>query len=303
MITTLHRSTTRSRRTIQFDGILPASAVIVVGLCQAEWPVWCRMWGLAFTVFFTCKLLTWRRALAAGAPRRLARSINYLVAWPGMDAETFLSNRRPANLPTVGEWIQAAGKTALGCALFVFAATQLAHDAPTAAAWLAMVGLVLFLHCGTFHLAALVWQSDGIVAEPIMNRPFYAGSLADFWGRRWNRAFRELADAYVYRPLTKSVGPQVAFATVFLASGLVHELVITLPAGAGYGRPTLYFLLQAAGVFVSRSAIGRRLQLSRGVGARCLAALVIVAPLGLLCPQPFLMNVIIPFLHAIDNCL
>jgi alginate O-acetyltransferase complex protein AlgI len=259
---------------------------------------WIEMWLLAATIYFTFKLLTWRRAIVAGCTPTVGRSLAYLVAWPGMDAETFLSDARPTQRPMARVWAEAVFKSLLSLALIGGAAMLLIDSQPTLAAWTALVGIILLLHCGVFHLLALVWQSRGVRAVPIMDRPFYASSLGDFWGRRWNRAFRDLSDYYVYRPLLRRTSPAVALAAVFLASGVIHDLVITVPAGGGYGLPTLYFLLQAAAILLSRTPPGRRFRLHRGWQARLLAAVMLIAPLPLLCPQPFLDNVVLPMLAA-----
>ncbi|MGC3967939.1 MAG: membrane bound O-acyl transferase family-domain-containing protein [Pirellulales bacterium] len=269
---------------------------LLTAIAFVELPAWIRMWLLAATIFFAFKLLTWRRAIVAGQVPALGRSLAYLLAWPGMDAEMFLSDEKPPSSPTVSRWCEAIFKTSLGLGLVGVAATVLRDSHPTLAAWTALVGLIFLLHCGLFHVLALVWQSRGVTAVPIMDRPFLATSLADFWSRRWNTAFHQLADYYVYRPLLKRTSPGVAIAIVFLASGVIHDLVITVPAGGGYGLPTLYFLLQAAAILLARSAIGRRMRWHRGWRARLSAAVVLIAPLPLLCPQPFREHVVLPML-------
>ena len=69
-------------------------------------------------------------------------------------------------------------------------------------------------------------------------------------GRRWNGAFNQLVFEIVFRPVARSTGPILGTIIAFLASGLIHELVISLPARADYGLPTAYFLLQGCGVLV-----------------------------------------------------
>ncbi len=56
----------------------------------------------------------------------------------------------------------------------------------------------------------------------------------------------------VYRPLSKVVGRKYAMAAAFLASGLLHELAISVPVLAGFGLPLLYFLLHGTLVLVER---------------------------------------------------
>jgi len=78
----------------------------------------------------------------------------------------------------------------------------------------------------------------------------------------------------------------------------VHDTVLSLPAGAGYGRPTLYFLLQLVGLGVERSWLGKRLALGHGIRGRMFAVLVIVGPVGLLFHRPFIERVWLPFMRA-----
>ena len=103
-----------------------------------------------------------------------------------------------------------------------------------------MIGVIFLLHFGTFHLLSLGWRRLGVNAMPLMRNPSRSTSLAEFWGRRWNTAFHELAARFTFRPLRRLVGAGTAASLVFLVSGLIHELVISLPAGGGYGLPTLY---------------------------------------------------------------
>ena len=86
---------------------------------------------------------------------------------------------------------------------------------------------------------------------------------------------------------------------VFFVSGLVHELVITLPARGGYGLPTAYFLLQGLGLVLERSTLGRRLGLGSGLRGRLFAIVVAAAPAFWLFPPVFVRNVILPMLEAI----
>ena len=123
-------------------------------------------------------------------------------------------------------------------------------------AWLGMLGIVFLLHFGIFELLAIFWINRGIAVEPLMLKPLRATSLGDFWGRRWNTAFERLAHQFAFKPLARKIGAKPAMFSVFLLSGLIHDAVISFPAGGGYGLPTLYFILQALGVAAERSGAG-----------------------------------------------
>jgi len=161
-----------------------------------------------------------------------------------------------------------------------------------------MLALILILHFGTFQLVALLWQSLRVKAKPIMSAPLRSTSLGEFWGKRWNLGFRQLAHELIFRPLYRRLGPDTAGLLVFVISGLIHDLVISLPARGGYGLPTLYFLLQGTGVTVERSRLGKRLGLGQGVRGWCFMMAFLVLPVfGLFHPW-FVLRVILPFMQA-----
>jgi hypothetical protein len=258
------------------------------------------MWLLAGSIYGGCKWLTLiDSGLAGSAPLR--RTLVYLLFWPGMDARSFLTSAPSVQRPAWSEWSLAFAKTALGMLLIFGLAPLVSNSGEFAAGWVGFAGIVCLLHFGLFHLLSLTWRHYGINSPPIMDAPIKAVSLSDFWGRRWNLAFRELAHTYVFRPLVRRTGVAGATMAVFLVSGVVHDIVISVPAGAGYGLPTLYFLIQGTGVLAERSHRGKPLGLGKGGVGRVFCALLTLAPLPLLFHTAFIERVIVPMLKAIGS--
>jgi D-alanyl-lipoteichoic acid acyltransferase DltB (MBOAT superfamily) len=161
-----------------------------------------------------------------------------------------------------------------------------------------LLGFVFLLHFGFFHLLALAWRAAGVHATPLMRAPLLARSLGEFWGRRWNTAFHQLTTGFLFQPLRGVVEVRTATMLAFLASGLTHDLVISVPARGGYGLPTLYFLLQGAGVLFQHTKIARQCHLDRGIPGRLFTILVAAGPVFWLFHPPFIRHVILPMLHA-----
>ncbi len=245
-------------------GWLPLAILLPIAVSVRKLtPAWGFMWLLAFSIYSALKWLTWWRA--RNVRHSPWRSVAYLLAWPGMDAPSFLDSGQHAQPPRPHDWLSATAKTAIGAALLWIVARRIPEGLPLLRGWIGMLGLVLLLHFGSFHLLSLFWQSIGVDARPIMSAPLRAKSLAEFWGRRWNLGFSQLAHELVFRPLHRSWGANATGFLVFVVSGLIHDAVISLPASAGYGMPTLYFVLQGTGVLLERSAVGKRLGLRHGV--------------------------------------
>jgi alginate O-acetyltransferase complex protein AlgI len=251
---------------------------------------------MAFGIFFGCKWLTLGIAMSRSGAACPFRAAAYLFAWPGMDAARFLS---PNLLPSLQRAALLRGaalavlKVLLG-AVLLFAVARYAAN-PLLAGWSGMVGMILILHFGLFALVSLGWRAFRIDAAPIMDAPLRSTSVAGFWGRRWNGAFNDLALGLVFRPMARRIGPAGATLLAFSVSGLIHEIVISLPAGAGYGMPTAYFLIQGTAVLIQRKT-----PVLRGAISGWLFTMIVVAgPVFWLFHPPFVTRVIIPFLQAI----
>ena len=218
--------------------------------------------------------------------------------WPGMDAESFLTNKGPT-APTLSQWLWAILKTGLGVVLLWGVARTLPGSAPLLRGWIGMLGLILLLHFGSFEVLALFWQCAGVSATPIMRAPLRSQSLGEFWGKRWNLGFRQLSHDLIFRPMYKYLGAAGAGFLVFVISGLLHDLVISVPARGGYGLPTLYFTIQGAGVIAEHSVVGKRIELGKGFRGWLFMAMVTAMPAFWLFHPPFVRNVILPFMKAI----
>ncbi len=259
---------------------------------------WLWMWVLSFSVFFGLKWSVWWNSRVGSADASWERHVAYLCAWVGMDAVAFLSSKNPPSESSWKSWARGSANVAAGAALVWGVVPIIPLEQPSIRAWTGLIGLILVLHFGLFHLLAVGWQTRGVDAQPIMRSPLRSTSLSEFWGRRWNLGFRYLSHRYVFQPLRPRLGTAAATVAAFLASGAIHDLVISLPARGGYGLPTVYFALQAAGVLIERSALGNQMGLGSRWTGRAFATAVAAGPVMLLFHQPFIVNVALPMLQA-----
>lgn len=272
-----------------------ASATAATWWATANEPAWVAMFAMALAIIAGLKWLAWAQFVSSGGRMSMARALIFLLAWPGMNAAEFASDESPPR-PEWWEWPAAIGIAGFGFWLMLGYAPHLVGMSPLLGGAVGMFGFLFGLLFGALWLLALVWRSLGIPASPIMNTPILAGSLADFWGRRWNLAFHDVATVAVFRPVTSTLGSGWAMVATFLFSGLLHDAAISLPARGGYGLPTLYFLIQAAALGIERGRLGRRLGLGHGLIGRIFATVVVLGPLILLFHPAFLTQVIAPML-------
>ena len=236
--------------------VLGSGVLIILSAAWAGTP-WIRMWLLAAGVYFTVKALVLMRT-----PSAVADTVRWLLFCPTLSLAGFTRRISEGSHRALRLALAGLMDLTFGAALLWIVARQFA-DTPLVAAWVGMTGLIFMMHFGGFHLITAFWMCMGRATEPLMQCPIAAVSLADFWGRRWNTAFRDAMNLLVFRPVAGRWNARAAQWSVFLLSGLLHELVVSLPAGGGWGGPTLYFFLQAFGI-----ELGRRLRIPRGIASR-----------------------------------
>lgn len=252
---------------------------------------WVVMWSTGVVVFFIVKLAT-----VATTHGWTAQSVLlYVFGTPTLNPTPFVAQSKSVQTVDPDErwWTGLVGiVSAVAVWAVVVPALRLFSD--WIAGWAVMTGVVCFLHFGVFRLMTANLRRCGYTVEPLMIEPWSSRSLAEFWGRRWNVAFRDASHRLIVAPLRRKVSPLVLLAAVFLASGLIHDLVMSAGAG-GWGQPTLYFIIQAIAQWFSRSRLGNRLGLADGVVGRAFTAIVVLAPLPWLFHRPFSVEIILAF--------
>src|SRR5690606_30509658 len=101
--------------------------------------------------------------------------------WVGMDAAAFRRDRAPQPTRPIDPC------RPLLFILVGFLALILAgrSEEVLVSGWLGMVAMLCLLHFGSFDLLAAFWTQLGYPVERIMQAPWLATSLAEFWGQRW----------------------------------------------------------------------------------------------------------------------
>ena len=291
---------TRGRvREPRWPGWLPMGALLAAALGLGPYlPAWLWMWTLSVAVFAGFKWATLVQALTGGVrPVAAWRGPAYLFLWPGMDARGFLAGAAPS-LPTARAWFLAALEDAGRRGRAVV------RGAPP---WRGTTH-GLGGHGGDHLRAALrlLRSARALLAAARgrgLNRSCARRCARRRWansgGKRWNFGFpRPGVRAVVRASAGTGFGARTAILTLFLFSGLVHDLVISLPARAGYGLPTAYFLLQGVGLLAEHV---RGWPLARWRGrwqGQVWTWLVVAGPAFWLFHPPFVRGVILPFLRA-----
>lgn len=215
----------------------------------------------------------------------LARYCAFAFLWFGMDPASFRNKRNALS------W---KPDVKIGVMMMIFG---------TLTAWLVWAMgwrqiLVMFVPMSIgFHFGALRVLKGGLRAAGFPVRTLFpnvleARGVADFWSRRWNVGYSQMMQRLVGRPVQAAAGANAGVLAVFVGSGLLHELAITLPVQRGFGLPTLYFTLHGILSLLEKKT-GRQL-------GKIPTLLAVASPLGLLFPPAFQTEVIARCLGVFD---
>lgn len=235
-----------------------------------------RMVGICCVLLGTMKGLVYAE-WAKGRSLPFLRYLVFSFAWFGMDPGTFRVRR---------EGLSWKGDLGWGIVLMIVG---------TLGAWLVWAMewrqiFVMFLpmslgfHFGALRVLKASLRAAGYPVRTLFPNLLDAQGIGDFWSKRWNVGYSQMMQRVVGRPIEEKFGASAGIMAVFVASGLLHELAITLPVQAGYGLPTAYFVVHGVLTLVERAR-------GRAFG-RVFALLAVLLPLGMLFPPAFQQEVI-----------
>lgn len=154
------------------------------------------------------------------------------------------------------------------------------------------VPMSLGFHFGALRVLKAGLRAAGFPVRTLFPNVLEARGVGDFWSRRWNVGYSQMMQRLVGRQVEARAGADAGMMAVFVVSGLLHELAITLPVRSGFGLPTVYFTVHGILVLLEK----RR---GRPFG-KIPALLAVAVPLGLLFPPAFQTEVIARCLEVFD---
>lgn len=104
-------------------------------------------------------------------------------------------------------------------------------------------------------LMQLIWLPSGYLVPAINNRPYLSTSVIEFWSSGWNRLFGDWLYQVCFKPFSRKSYWGLALA--FLVSGLLHELLVSLPyllvhKKSLFGLMLGYFMFQFLAILAER---------------------------------------------------
>ncbi|MBS7566939.1 hypothetical protein KHS38_21215 [Mucilaginibacter sp. Bleaf8] len=277
--------------------------ISVVVICLISWqlPPIIKMLAITATTFTAMKVIATTEGYS-GKPFTLTfkQWVAFAAGWAGMRAQLFETLGTIA-VPDAWKMITFGVSRLVAGALLIAVAHLLVRQPLNSTflyvtvSALLLVAFSLVLHFGLLSISAGIWRLSGVHAYYLFNRPAISTGLTEFWGKRWNIAFIEMTTVTLFRPLRHKVSNAAALMAVFIFSGLLHELALSVPVNKGYGHPLLYFLIQGLAVLLEkRLALHHINFLQNKITARLWVFFWLVAPIPLLFHATFLQEVIWP---------
>lgn len=215
-----------------------------------DWQITCWYLALLVLVVLVAKIASLR---AAGG-RGLAGSVSFLSA-PCLCITSWEKRERVGQADLAQIVLRALLQLSVLAAVYRYVTPEIRRFPWWLQSYLAIPGFWLLLEA-IGGLCQFLWLPSGRLVPAVNNRPWLAASLTDFWGRRWNRVIGDWLRQVVFMPLRRR--PRPAMAATFLVSGVLHELLVSLPLQIVYGRNVwgwmiAYFLVQYAAIELDRA--------------------------------------------------
>ncbi|MBN8247616.1 MAG: membrane bound O-acyl transferase family-domain-containing protein, partial [Verrucomicrobia bacterium] len=178
---------------------------------------------------------------------RVTGLLCFLFAWPGISVAGFEQQRKDPPAHTGERFLESWLAFVLGT-LTLIVICLWGKGENLYGNYLALVCVLFIVHLGLVEVSADLLRLGGFAPASLFNRPWQARSLREFWSQRWNLAFVQMNRIFLLRPLRGKVPTGVLTFSIFIVSGLLHELGISYPDGVSWGKPLLYFVIQGMGI-------------------------------------------------------
>lgn len=146
------------------------------------------------------------------------------------------------------------------------------------------IPLSIGFHFGILRMLKGTLRYFGFPVRTLFPNPLETLGIGDFWSRRWNVGYSQMMQRLVGRPIEAIAGKSAGVMAVFICSGILHEIAITLPVMSGFGLPTLYFTFHGFLVLLEK-------KWNRPLG-KIPTLICVILPLGWLFPETFQTEVI-----------
>jgi Membrane bound O-acyl transferase family len=177
--------------------------------------------------------------------------VAYFTVWPGIAIEGF-TERKIEPSSEVGNRFLSGWLTFLSGVGVLLFASWMGQGHSDFYNYLGLSGVLLMIHLGFMQVLADGLRLLGFSPKTLFDQPLSASSLRDFWSLRWNQAFVDMNRIFLLGPLKNRIPPQLLIFSIFLVSGLLHEMGISYPDGVSWGKPLLYFVIQGLGMLLER---------------------------------------------------
>ncbi len=225
-------------------------------------------------------------------PAKPALQLISRFIWPGMSTDGFISEQAPTEQDGALFVRGFVSMVAGAClAILLAAGSHLLGD--TALGLSGLVPFFLLVHFGYASVLTASLRFWGNKVPDLFDAPFKSRSLREFWSKRWNLPFAQMNRSLFLPVLLRKLGHRGAILGTFAISGLLHELGISYPAGAGWGLPTAYFLFHGFLFLAEGSAFYARLQEKRILRLLWVWGTLLL-PLPLLFHESFRAALIVP---------
>jgi hypothetical protein len=113
-----------------------------------------------------------------------------------------------------------------------------------------------FVVDGTARLLEAIFRAIGYDLGALHDAPILARTVAEFWGRRWNRSVHAWLNEFVFRPVTKRYGAATGVLAAFATSAVLHFVPICVAYDAKWGAVMASFFFIHGVVVVIEAKLG-----------------------------------------------